>query len=162
MGSSGHHGSARELRASVTVDAPAQDVWSVISDVRNIAAASPELVAMVPVLRGGLRVGQNYIGINRRKLVVWPTRSRIRTVVPGRELSWDTLTSGARWVYELSDSDGGTGLTLRRPVPGRLTGLSDLFARFLLGGAEGHADELEQGMLRTLEVLRQKAEGRSR
>ncbi|MEJ6549611.1 SRPBCC family protein [Corynebacterium sp. USCH3] len=154
----GNNDSARELSSSVTIDAPAQDVWSVITDFRNLAAASPELVTMVPVPPGGLREGQNYIGINRRKVVVWPTRSRIRTVSPDRELSWDTVTSGARWVYELKDTDGGTELTLRRPVPESLTTVSNLFARFLLGGAGGHADELEAGMRRTLEVLKQRVE----
>ncbi|WP_420099562.1 SRPBCC family protein [Corynebacterium sp.] len=150
--------SARELRSSVTINVPARDVWSVITDFRNLAAASPELVTMVPILPGGLREGQNYIGINRRKAVVWPTRSRICTIAPERELSWDTVTSGARWVYELRDTDGGTELTLRRPVPGKLTGAGNFFARFLLGGADGHADELEQGIRHTLDVLKQRAE----
>lgn len=154
----GNNDSARELSSSVTIGAQARDVWSVITDFRNLAAASPELVTMVPILPGGLREGQNYIGINRRKVVVWPTRSRIRTVSPDRELSWDTVTSGARWVYELKETDAGTELTLRRPVPGRLTGVSSLFARFLLGGADSHADELEQGIRQTLDALKQRAE----
>ncbi|AHW63498.1 Putative cyclase/dehydrase [Corynebacterium glyciniphilum AJ 3170] len=154
----GNNDSERELSSSITIDAPARDVWSVITDVRNLAAASPELVTMVPILPGGLREGQNYIGINRRKVVVWPTRSRIRTVSPDRELSWDTVTSGARWVYELEETDGRTELTLRRPVPGALTGISNLFARFLLGGTDGHADELDRGIRQTLDVLKRRIE----
>jgi hypothetical protein len=59
-----------------------------------------------------------------------------------------------------SDRAGGTRLTLSRPVPRRLTRLSDLFAGALLGGAAHHADELEDGMQRTLEQLKAAAEDR--
>ena len=62
---------------------------------------SPELVRMVPLKRGGLRVGQWYLGINRRKAVVWPTRSVVAVLEPGRLLAWDTKSSGARWIWEL-------------------------------------------------------------
>ena len=41
----GNNDSARQLSSSVTIDAPAWDVWSVITDFRNLAAASPDEVA---------------------------------------------------------------------------------------------------------------------
>lgn len=153
--------SARELRASLTVDASPQKVWDTVTDFSNLAAASPELVTMLAIGRGGPRPGQTYIGLNRRRLVVWPTRNRIRTVEPERELSWDTVTSGARWVFGLVERGDQTVLTLSRPVPGKLTALSNLFAKVLLGGAEGHADELDQGITETLRELKLRAEGRS-
>ena len=56
---------------------------------------------MVPLKPGGLRVGQWYLGINRRKAVVWPTRSVVAVLEPGRRLAWDTRSSGARWIWEL-------------------------------------------------------------
>ncbi|MFL6062460.1 MAG: SRPBCC family protein [Marmoricola sp.] len=149
----------RELRAQTVVAAPPEAVWSDLSDLRRLPARSPELVRMFPLLPGGLRVGQQYLGINRRKLVVWPSRNVIAVLDPGRELAWDTRTSGARWIFELSAQDAGTLVVQRRSVPRRLTLVGRLFGRFFLGGGEGHADELEAGMVATLERLKAAVEG---
>ena len=74
---------------------------------------------------------------------------------PGRRLAWDTRSSGARWVWELEPhGDDATRVVHRRPVPRRLTPASRLFAAALLGGVDGHADELEAGMGTSVERLR--------
>ena len=83
---------------------------------------------MMPLKRGGLRVGQWYLGINRRKAVVWPTRSVVAVLEPGRSLAWDTRSSGARWIWELSPDGERTRVVHRRPVPRPLTAMSKLFA----------------------------------
>ena len=144
----------RELRAETYVDAPPERVWAALSDLARMPDWSPELVRMVPLKRGGLRVGQWYLGINRRKAVVWPTRSVVAEVEPGRRLTWDTKSSGARWIWELVPEGGGTRVVHRRPVPTGITGMSKVFAPLFLGGSEGHADELEAGMARTVERLK--------
>jgi uncharacterized protein YndB with AHSA1/START domain len=152
-------GADRELRAEVVVSAPPARVWELLSDLRRMHEWSPELVAMLPLKPGGLRPGQWYLGLNRRKAVVWPTRSVVAVLEPGRTLAWDTRSSGARWVWELEpDDSGGTRLVHRRPVPQRLTLLSRLFAPVALGGSEEHADELEAGMRRTAARLKAAAE----
>jgi uncharacterized protein YndB with AHSA1/START domain len=148
---------ARELRAEAEVAAPPERVWAQLTDFSRMSDWSPELVAMRPLKRGGLRRGQWYLGINRRKGVVWPSRSVVAELEPGRLLVWDTTSSGARWIWELSPSaglDGGTRVVHRRPVPNRLTGLGRLFAGTFLGGVEGHADELETGMAETVARLK--------
>lgn len=145
---------ARELRAETVVDAPPTEVWDALTDLRRMPEWSPELVRMVPLRPGGLRLGQQYVGLNRRKAVVWPTRSVVSVLQPGRALAWDTRSSGARWVYELAPEGSGTRVVHRRPVPGRLTLLSKAFAPLFLGGSDGHADELEQGMAQTLARLK--------
>ena len=144
----------RELRAETFIDAPPDRVWAALSDLSRMPDWSPELVRMVPLKRGGLRVGQWYLGINRRKAVVWPTRSVVAEVEPGRRLTWDTRSSGARWIWELVPEGAGTRVVHRRPVPTGITGLSKVFAPLFLGGSEGHADELEAGMARTVERLK--------
>lgn len=148
----------RELRASTLVSAGPDRVWAVVTDLDRMPDWSPELVRMVPLRRGGLRPGQWYLGVNRRGWVVWPTRNVVTLVEPGRRLAWDTTSSGARWVYELEPEGEGTRLTLRRPVPARLTAVSRVFAPLLLGGSEPHADELEAGMQATLEGIREAVE----
>lgn len=149
----------RELRAETTVQAPPERVWQLLTDFARMPEWSPELVRMVPLKPGGLRVGQAYLGINRRRAVVWPTRSVIAVVEPGRALAWDTRSSGARWVWELTpEGHGATRVVHRRPVPTSLTLVSRVFAPLFLGGTEGHADELEQGMAETVARLRAAAE----
>ena len=151
---------ARELRAETEIAAPAEHVWALLTDFGQLAGWSPETVRMVPLKRGGLRVGQWYLGINRRKAFVWPTRSVVAEVDPGRRLVWDTPSSGAQWVWELEPLDPGrTRVVHRRPVPGQLTLGSRLVAPLALGGNEEHADELERGMATTLAGLRGAAEG---
>lgn len=148
----------RELRAEATVGAPPERVWELLTDFSQMAQWSPELVRMLPLKRGGLRVGQWYLGINRRKAVIWPTRSVVAAVETGRRLVWDTRSSGAQWIWELEPVAGGTRVVHRRPVPTGVTLLSRIFAPAALGGSVEHADELEQGMARTVAGLKAVAE----
>ncbi|GAB3855246.1 SRPBCC family protein [Nocardioides maradonensis] len=150
--------SDRELRAEITIDAPAAAVWAVITDTKALAEISPELMAMTPLRRGGFRVGQQYVGWNRRKGVIWPTRNVVTAVQPEKLLAWDTKSSGARWIYELTAEGSGTRVVQRRPVPHRLTLLSRLFAPLALGGSENHADELEAGMAEGLARIKARVE----
>jgi uncharacterized protein YndB with AHSA1/START domain len=149
---------ARELRAEATVAAPPARVWALLTDLSRMPEWSPELVRMLPLKPGGLRVGQWYLGVNRRKAVVWPTRSVLAVLEPGRELAWDTKSSGARWIWEISPDGEGTRVVHRRPVPDGVTLLSRLFAPAFLGGNDEHADELEAGMARTVARLKEAAE----
>jgi uncharacterized protein YndB with AHSA1/START domain len=148
----------RELRAEAIVGASPERVWELLTDFARMASWSPEMVRMVPLKPGGLRIGQWYLGINRRKAVVWPTRSVVAALEPGRRLAWDTKSSGARWIWELEPVEAGTRVVHRRPVPTRLTLLSRAFAPAALGGSVEHADELEQGMARTVAGLKAAAE----
>jgi len=149
----------RELRAETVIDAPPEAVWAVLSDVRRMPELSPELVGMVPLKPGGLRKGQWYLGVNRRKAAVWPTRNVVSDVEPGRLVAWDTRTSGARWIWELAPEGEGTRVVHRRPVPRRLTPVSSAYARLFLGGVGGHADELEAGMAESVARLKRAVEG---
>jgi hypothetical protein len=93
---------------------------------------------------------------------VWPTRSVVTALAPGSLVAWDTRSSGARWVFELSDAgEGRTRVVQRRPVPEDLSLGSRIVAPLLLGGTAEHADELEDGMRTTLEGLRAAVEGRA-
>lgn len=149
----------RELRAEATLAAPPERVWALLTDLSRMPQWSPELVRMVPLKPGGLRLGQWYLGVNRRRAALWPTRSVVSRLDPGRVLAWDTTSSGARWVWELEpDGSGGTRVVHRRPVPRRITAMSRVFAPLALGGSERHADELETGMAQTLAGLKAVAE----
>ena len=94
-------GADRELHAETTVDAPPERVWALLTDLGRMPEWSPELVRMVPLKPGGMHVGQWYLGINRRRAVVWPTRSVLAVLEAGRIVAWDTRSSGARWIGEI-------------------------------------------------------------
>ena len=149
----------RELRAETVIDAPPEAVWAVLGDVRRMPELSPELVRMIPLKSGGLRPGQWYLGLNRRKAVLWPTRSVVTDVEKSRKVVWDTRTSGARWIWELTPEGEGTRVVHRRPVPKRVTPLSAAFAQVFLGGVGPHADELERGMAQSVAHLKRAVEG---
>lgn len=144
----------RELRAETMIDAPVGAVWAVLSDVSRMPEWSDELLKMVPLKTGGLRLNQWYLGLNRRKGVVWPTRSVVSALEPQAKLAWLTKSSGAEWIYELSPEGERTRVVHRRPVPGGLTLLSKAFAPVALGGSTEHADELEVSMGRTLHRIK--------
>lgn len=147
----------RELRAEATIAASPERVWALLTDFSQMPDWSPELVKMVPLKPGGLRLGQWYLGINRRKAAIWPTRSVVSVLEPGRTVAWDTKSSGARWIWEISaeaDNAGSTRVVHRRPVPKKTTLMSKAFAPMFLGGSESHADELEDGMGQTVARLK--------
>jgi hypothetical protein len=148
----------REIRAETVVAATPAEVWAVLGDVRRMPELSPEVVRMLPLRRGGLRRGQWYLGINRRGLVVWPTRNVVVDVEPTRRLAWDTASSGATWVWELDLQEDGTRVVHRRQVPRGLTTLSRVFANVFLGGAARHTDALEQDMAQSVANLRRVVE----
>jgi uncharacterized protein YndB with AHSA1/START domain len=148
----------RELRAEVQVEAPPSAVWRALTDPRRMPAWSPELVRTLPLFRGELRAGRQYVGVNRRGPVVWPTRNRVVALEPERLLAWDTVSSGARWIFELQPDGDGTRVVQRRPVLAGLTLASRVFAAALLGGGASHADELEDAMRATLEALKREVE----
>lgn len=146
------------MRAEVFIDVPPERVWELLTRTRTHADASPELVAMLPLKPGGFRQGQWFLGVNRRKAAVWPTRNVVTVFEPHRRLAWDTTTSGARWLFELEPTASGTRLIQRRILTRDLTKISTTFATIALGGVDEHADELEAGMRESLLRIKAKAE----
>ena len=138
------------ISATVEMDAGADEVWKVVSDLARMPEFSPELRKAFVVGERG--VGANIIGINRRKAVFWPTTSRVVRWEPGRAVAWKTRESGATWVYELEPTPGGTAVTVRRVLSKFTIGTSLLGPA--IGGANGHDAELAEGIRTTLERIR--------
>ena len=85
---------------------------------------------------------------------------RGRRSSPAGALAWDTRSSGAPLDLGARARTGdGTRVVHRRPVPRRLTAAEPgCSRRSLLGGSDGHADELEAGMAQTVARLKAAAE----
>ncbi|MET0997333.1 MAG: SRPBCC family protein [Marmoricola sp.] len=138
------------ISATLDMKAGADEVWRVVSDLGRMPEFSPEL--RKAFVLGSPGVGANIIGINRRKVVVWPTTSKVVRWEPGRAVAWRTRESGATWIYELEPTATGTRVTGRRVLP-RFTWGTALLGP-VIGGAEGHDAELADGIRTTLERIR--------
>lgn len=141
--------------ATIYIEAPPEAVYAVVSDITRMGELSPECTGG-RWIRGatGPSAGARFVGFNRRGRVRWRTHNTVIVAVPGRELTFDTRESGARWSYLLEPEGDGTRVTERRsefkarPLAARIA------ARLLLGGVEEHDQEMRDGLRATLERLK--------
>lgn len=123
----------------------------------------PECVAM-HVWRGQVRKGAWVTGVNRRKLMVWPTTSRVHLCDDRRAIGWTVMENRSRWSYRLTDaSDPGhdaTLLTERRELPDGKSWVGKAFGAVFLGGKTEHDAELRAGVRTTLARIKAAAESR--
>lgn len=148
------------ITASVEISAGPDEVWAVVSDVARMPEFSPELRRLFVIGSKEPRVGMNLVGINRRKYVAWPTTSKVVRFEPGRAVAWKTRESGATWTYELEPTGSGTRVTGRRDLPKFTVGTTLLAP--VIGGAEGHDQELADGIRATLERIKATVEASTR
>ncbi len=107
------------MRAAVTVPmaAPADRIWDLIADVRNIGRFSPETFE-AEWLDGatGPALGARFRGHVRRNQIgpVYWTMCRVTACEPGREFGFEVLVGDRavnNWHYALAPSGTGTEVT---------------------------------------------------
>ena len=147
------------LEAGVEIDTPPARVWELVSDLPRMASWSPMVLRTV-VLGGPVRVGTQAINVNRRGLMVWPTRSTIVRFEPERELAFRVAENHMVWSFSLTPLEGGTRTrVVQRREPGEgITRLSRTFIGTVLGGQSDFTDDLRTGMRQTLDRLKAEAE----
>lgn len=152
------------LEAEITVDAPVDRVWALLSDLRSMSARSPETVRMF--ISSSPQVGSRGLNVNRKGAVVWPTTTRItRWKTPAHDgsaaLSFHVGPTDVEWSYELTPTTGGgTRVVERRSGLARAGTVVRVAGRWFMGGAENHDVELLDGMHRTLAAVKADAERR--
>ncbi len=134
-------------------------LYDLVSDPANMGRLSPECTGG-RWLDGatGPAVGARFKGSNKRGIVRWSTTNTVEEAEPERAFSFVTKDSNIRWAYRLEAEGDGTRLTESRAAAGEYPALARFFTRFLLGGVEGHTEELRDGMRRTLEQVKHLAE----
>jgi uncharacterized protein YndB with AHSA1/START domain len=154
---------ARPVPLAVTVsrdiDAPAQRIYDLISDVTGIGRFSPE-TRSAGWLDGatGPAVGARFRGRNAIGLLRWSTVPTVTAAEPGRRFAFDVpAPSNSTWSYDLAPAPGGgTRVTesMRRSTP------QPLILRVLqrLAGVTDRAEHLRAGMSATLAGLAAAAE----
>ena len=145
------------LEAHIEIDAPPEQVWTVVSDIARMGEWSPECRKVVVI--GAPREGAHLVGLNRRRWAMWPTNSRIVRYEPGRAIAWKVFSNRSTWTYELEPVDGGTRLIERRDVPPQgLSPVAEFLAKVFLGGVDTHDAELQEGMHATLGRIKSEVE----
>lgn len=140
------------VTATLEIFAPAETVWSVVSDVARMSEWSPECRKILRLKSGPVGLGTKFLGVNKRGIAVWPTMSTIVRFEPDRAVAWKTRESGATWTYELEPTLRGTRVTARRDLEA-FSPLTTLVAP-LIGGAISHDGELVSGLGTTLKRIK--------
>src|SRR3954464_12270344 len=103
--------------ATVSMSAPAEQIWNLIADVRNTGKFSPE-VFEAEWLDGadGPTLGARFRGHVKRNEIgpVYWTTCRVTACDPGREFGFDVLVKTMavnNWQYEFTPNGAGTEVT---------------------------------------------------
>lgn len=147
------------IEETIDVDAPRVQVWALVSDPANMARWSPQVMRTI-VRQRPVQLGTSMLNINRRGLLVWPTRSKVVRFEPHREVAFRIKDNFTIWSFQLDDTDsGGTRITQRREAPDGISGISRTLTTRVLGGIAPFQDELRTGMQQTLRRIKAEAEG---
>jgi uncharacterized protein YndB with AHSA1/START domain len=146
------------LEATIEVDAPPAQVWSLVTDVKRMAEWSPQ-VARCTIKGGGVQKGTKFSNVNRQGLLVWPTNGKVVRFEPHRDFAFRIKENRTIWSFELEPLDGGgTRITQRREVPDGVSSLSTTLVKVALGGVDKFTDRLRDGMRETLARIKVEAE----
>jgi hypothetical protein len=148
---------------TVRVEAPAESVYSLVTDIARMGEWSPETTRCV-WLDGatGPAVGARFKGTNTRGFVRWSTKPKVVAAEPGRQFAFVTGHLGkdmTKWTYRFAPagSDAATDVTesyeLMADIPSYIT-----FAERYLMRVDDRAADLERNMRETLERIKAVAE----
>ena len=142
------------LEETIEVAAPPATVWALVSDVARMASWSPQVVKTF--VRGGpVQDGTRFFNLNRRGPLFWPTRAKVVTFEPHRELAFRIKENWTVWSFTLEPTEsGGTRVSERRRAPDGISGVSHGLTRVALGGQQVFTEELRAGMRQTLERIK--------
>jgi hypothetical protein len=101
-----------EYQESVTVNASAQELYDIVSDIARTGEWSPVCTSCWwdDEASAGTE-GAWFTGRNVLPERTWDTRSLVVVADPGREFAWVVGGTYVRWGYTLTPVDGGTVLT---------------------------------------------------
>ena len=154
-------------RAELTVDAPPETVWGLVSDITRAGEWSPE--ATGGRWTGGATgpaVGARFVGGNRHGWIRWSTHCRVTECEPGRRFTFVVTESRTAWGWVLTPAEDTTDTagTATRVVAWREgVGTPALPVRLLQRSRILGSDRegmMRDGLQRSLERVRSIVEGR--
>jgi uncharacterized protein YndB with AHSA1/START domain len=145
------------IEATIEIDAPPAKVWSLVSDLRNMARWSPQVLKTF--MKAPIAEGSTMLNINRRGFLVWPTQAKVVRFSPQEEIAFRVKENYTVWSYRLEPTASGTRVTARREAPQGISDLSVKLTKRALGGVDAFTVELQEGMHRTLQKIKADVEG---
>ena len=154
------------LEVSLTMAAPPERIWALVSDVTRVGEWSGECVAAEWVEGAeGPVVGARFLGHQLREDQTWETTSVVIESEPGVSFAWavgDPANPSATWRYQLTcDGSGGTVVCYQAvmgPGPSGLTAViaerPDLEESIIAHRLKEH----HQNMTMTLHAIKRVAE----
>jgi ribosome-associated toxin RatA of RatAB toxin-antitoxin module len=104
--------STREYQESVTVQASAETVYDLVSDITRTGEWSPVCKACWwDDENSAGQVGAWFTGRNELPHRTWETRSQVVAAERGREFAWVVGGKFVRWGFTMAPADAGTTLT---------------------------------------------------
>ena len=154
-----HGNSQLSDEAMVRIAASPDEVYGIVTDIAQMGRLSPECTGG-KWLDGatGPAVGARFKGTNKRGFARWSTTNEVLAATPGEEFTFKTLQSGYQWTYRMAPDGDGTLVTESRAAFRERPLVAKVFTKILLGGEDGHTDELRAGMQQTLERVKAIAE----
>jgi hypothetical protein len=146
-----------QLEQSIDIAAPPAQVWALVTDLPRMASWSPQVVKTF--VKGPVQLGTRTLNVNRRGLLVWPTRAKVVRFEPHREFAFRVKDNFTIWSFTLEPTATGTRLTQRRETPDGISDISVRLTKVALGGQEQFRSELLDGMRQTLAAIKADAEG---
>ncbi|ORI21389.1 SRPBCC family protein [Rhodococcus sp. 1168] len=148
---------SKTLEATIDIDAKPEQVWKLVSDLKRMGEWSPQCKLM-KVFGGDIRRGTTTLNINRRGLLVWPTRSKVIEFEPNQKIAFRVLDNKAIWSYSLTPNGTGTTVVEKREAPNGTTAISSFLVKNVLGGSDQFDIELVDGMNKTLQRIKAETE----
>lgn len=151
------------LEDSIEIDAPAEEVWALVTDIPRMAKWSPQVVKST-VKGGEVKLGATFSNLNKQGIKRWPTAGKVvRFTPPAGESAGDFAfkirENKTIWSFQVEPTAaGGTRLTERRETPQGVSNVSLVLTKLVLGGQKGFTDELRAGIRQTLERIKAEAE----
>jgi uncharacterized protein YndB with AHSA1/START domain len=151
------------VRVTTTINAPAELVWDLISDVTRMGEWSPETRSCRWIGEPAApEVGARFTGSNAYRGRRWRTTCTVTAAERGREFAFDVVGGGfldvATWRYAITPTSDGceieeTFVDRRNPLL--------QFGGVLVLGVTNRAEHNRRNMVATLERLKSAAEGAS-
>lgn len=147
---------AELLEASVEIAAAPGRVWALVSDLRNIARWSPQVVRTFAF--GPVKLGTRLLNINRDGVKVWPTSAKVVEYRAGSRIAFQIVDNRAIWSFQVTPTRTGTTVVQRREAPAGLTRFSRAMINWFVGGHRAFEATLVEGMNQTLGRIKAESE----
>ena len=158
------------IEDSIEIAASAEQVWSIVSDLRRMSEWSPQVrkvfvrdpvgvgTTAVTVNRPGWRAWPHGLGkVVMSWSVVWPTRSKVVQLEANESIAFRILDNNTVWSYQIEPSGAGVRLTERR-VAENVTAFSKFLVDKVLGGNDDFDQDVRRSIRQTLERIKTVAE----